>query len=357
MSVPCKPDQIDLNDISLGKPKILKNRKIVKISYKGGRFLIQTPELYYDNDISIQNGICEMNIPICCVNKKDTNSLMDFWIKFNKFIIDSGTVNSINWFGESSQIKFKSVIRKAINPSELNRNGVFKLKMKENDKSVKITRNRQRQKITTDQIPKSCLLKSVIEPCVIWIDNVNNTFGVHIRPVLLDFRDEPKDVEFLDDSDSDSEYMNDILETEMETSYDSRRPIQEDIKLDDPDSNLNGLIIKEQPKEDSSESPEQNDEDQQNEDQQNEEGHFKKEQQCDDQSDNESLSSSGDSEEVQNQENKMSESVSEEIPKHGTSEDIDNLSNMLSDISSKLISSINNEGVNVKSSEDMSDID
>ena len=212
MSQPVKINEIDFNNLQLSKPKMLGQKKIIRFRYKGNRFLLQTPVIKYENEINKNNDICEINLPINCENEEHTGQLKDFLMKFDKFVINKGKENCLNWFGRSTQIKYKSIVRIAVNPSELYKNGVFKLKMKGNEEDIKITRNRQLERIEPSEIPRKCLVKAVIEPYAIWLNGTN--FGVYIKPVLLDFRDLPEDIDFVEDSEDYDDI--DILDTEME---------------------------------------------------------------------------------------------------------------------------------------------
>ena len=218
MSKPHKIDQIDFDKIGLCKPKLLKSSKIdklIKFKYNGNRLLIQTPELKYDNDVINSNSIYEINLPISCTEKEMTPELLNFLLNLDKFVMSKGKTNCQQWFGSAKQIKYKSIVRKATVPNEISKNGVFKLKMKKNDKDIKITKNRQFEPIDISEIPDKCVVKAIIEPFAVWVKK--NEFGVYLKPVLLDFRETFEEINFLDDS-SDEVNDIDILETEMEYS-------------------------------------------------------------------------------------------------------------------------------------------
>ena len=72
-----------------------------------------------------------MNLPIKSNSQDKTDLLINFWQKFDKFLIENGKKNCLKWFGESNQIKYKSIIRNTTIKDDIFENGAFKLKTKE----------------------------------------------------------------------------------------------------------------------------------------------------------------------------------------------------------------------------------
>lgn len=229
MSKPLKISNINFNEISLSNIVEKNNRKIIRLSYNNRRFLIQTPDLLYKKNIIQNKNIYELNIPLYCNDKSKNSELLNFFRDFDKFLVEKGKENSSIWFknAKSTKIRYKSIIRQANSDNEIFSNGVFKLKMK-NDNNIKITN--EMDSCELDDLSEISLYKTkiVFEPYAIWVSDIG--FGLYIKPVLLDFSI-IEEVTFLEDSEDD---ICDILDTEIENTIINQSEVLETMnKLDE----------------------------------------------------------------------------------------------------------------------------
>lgn len=210
MTKPLTLSEVDFSKLELEKPNVKSKKTTIRFKYDGDRFLVQLPVIKFRRDIMINKNVCEWNIPINCLVGENTEKLKEFLSNLDRYVIEKGKINCLEWFKQTTQIKYKSVVRIALQADELYKNGVFKLKNKKNDPEITLTKNRGLKKITIDEVPLRSNSKMAVELVAIWIIGTN--FGVHIKPAKMDFRET---VDFADDSDEEDE--DDILDTEMES--------------------------------------------------------------------------------------------------------------------------------------------
>jgi len=207
---------IDLNKINLSPMQNLNTKKIIKLLYENNRFLIQTPELFFINNIITKNNITEFLVPLSCIFSDKNPLLVNFFKQIDQYLIKSGQLNIKKWFNENdSNIKYKSIIR-TNTENCLYKNGAIKIKFNNNNKNLKILYNNNI--INNNNIKSGLPLKSKVKlvfELYIWINNIG--YGILIKPLLLSFKD-IENISLIEDSDDDNDNDNDIdiLDTEIE---------------------------------------------------------------------------------------------------------------------------------------------
>ena len=215
MKLPLKLNQVDFTKI--GYSHVSKNGKNnVFIKYfdnTSNDFLIQTPELICVEPPVLNGDIVELLIGL----DENDNNYVNYFIKFMKDL-DLAMINlgqeHTEWFN-SSNINFRNTIRSSVEYPD----GILKLKVKSNTllKSIKVTNNHQEEEIDLFSIKNKCNVKMVLNVYGLWIKD--NNYGLYLKPVLMDFRQMPQEIEFIEDSDSDN--MDDILDTEFDNQSES----------------------------------------------------------------------------------------------------------------------------------------
>lgn len=214
---PYKIKNINFNNIRLGKLNGNGNKKSILLKYddekKGvSRFLIQTPELKFINNLKNKKNWTEIDILLNGKSEKKVNEFISFLKNLDEFLINEGKKNSKIWFGDSTSIKYKSIIRNSIKTDELFKNGIVKLKILP---GTKITRNHQTQNINLKDLQDNTSLKMILEIYALWISEMG--FGLYLKPILIDERkvnNEYDNIKFLEDSE-DNDILNEIIDTEI----------------------------------------------------------------------------------------------------------------------------------------------
>ena len=209
MNNPIPIKNIDFKKIQVSNNFIIKNnKKIIKLKYNNSRFIVQTPELFFKKNIIAHKNILEFIIPILCSDQSKNTLFKNFLTNMDNFIVNCAKQKQSTWFNPSAKVKYKSLVRQYNNGDDIYNNGIFKIKMKKKN-NVKITSEMQTESIDLNTIPILSKVKLAFEFFGIWINE--NSFGLYIKPLLLDFR-YINNIDFTLDSDDS---YDDILETEF----------------------------------------------------------------------------------------------------------------------------------------------
>jgi len=219
---PFRIADVDLNNILYSNLVTNNNKTNILLKYqldnKQKQFIFQTPELVCKDTPILNNNIYEINIGLQAKTQKKINSLLNFINALDNKIEELGTSNN-KWFNNK-----KRIYRKIIREDKRFPNGILKLKVKKNTipKYLKVTKNKQMDPSKLEDIQNNYKIKLVIDIFGLWIRKRNNIYyyGVYLKPVLIDYQEEiVESISFIEDSDSDN--VNEILDTEFEQQYDN----------------------------------------------------------------------------------------------------------------------------------------
>lgn len=207
---PLKISNINLNNLSYGKTKVTRDKKLVLLKYNNCNFVFQSPRLNlvsrFDNNIEVS------------LSGKDNSKVNEF-INFlgsleNKIKTDSQKYYN-QWFDIANDtINFQKIVRE----SQQYNKGVLKLKLIDTQDfktEVKYNSNKNNQNVW---------VKLIIEVYGIWINSDNN-FGVYMRPISVLYEDKKTYNYKFVESDSEDEVV-DIPDTEVQCYKDNNLFIQ-----------------------------------------------------------------------------------------------------------------------------------
>lgn len=226
--VPYSIKTIDLNNIVLKSPKLVKNKKIIFLKYNSNNFVIQLSKL--DNNI-IYDSTNELEFEI---NKKDQ---INFINKLDDYIISLGKTNAEEWFShinDKSSIDYQRILQY---------NNSIKLKIVDND-NFKTTLSLNDDIIENfNGFEENISLNSkiLLEIYAIWIKN--NSFGLLLRPVNIAMTSiNTYNYDFINESSSESDDNNsELFLKNLNKNVDKN--IDNDTSDDDSELNLNKLIL------------------------------------------------------------------------------------------------------------------
>jgi len=185
--VPYSIKSIDLNNINVKPPKIIKNKKVIFLKYNNDNFVIQLSKL--ENNIIFDSEV-EFEI-----NKKDQ---INFFNKLDDYIISLGKNNAEEWFShisDKSSIDYQRILQY---------NNSIKIKVVNND-NFKTTLSLNDDLIENLDVLENNSLNSkiLLEIYAVWIKN--NTFGILLRPVNIAFSyAESYNYDFINETSSES---------------------------------------------------------------------------------------------------------------------------------------------------------
>jgi hypothetical protein len=219
MKKPFKISEIDFDKLLYSDPvrRNVKKNIMFRYSYNNEQtqFLIQTPELVCIEKPKLINNIYEISLELRSKSQKKVNNFISFINKLDTKIIDLSNSNE-SWFDGNNGIYHK-IIRDDPNY----KNGILKLKIKNTnnfDKLLKVSKDGQKQKSSIDKIAANSKVKVVLDVFGLWIKpgkESSNYFGIYLKPLLIDFKEDiEEEISFIEDSDSDN--INDVLDTEIE---------------------------------------------------------------------------------------------------------------------------------------------
>ena len=224
MKKPFRTSEINFDNILYSNPVIKDDKTNILLKYnvnnKKNQFLIQTPELVALSKPKLNKDVYEINVGLESKSSKKINNFLKFIENLDSKIENLGKNNS-DWFGKSDNF-YKKIIRE--DPKFPN--GVLKLKVKKNNipNFLKVTKNKQSDESLLENINEGSKIKLVVDIFGLWLRKKNNTYyyGVYLKPVLVDHREEViENISFIEDSDSDNDNVNEILDTEFEQQYDN----------------------------------------------------------------------------------------------------------------------------------------
>tara|TARA_A100001015_G_scaffold309202_1_gene408180 strand:- start:29 stop:970 length:942 start_codon:yes stop_codon:yes gene_type:complete len=221
---PFKINQIDTTRIIYGEVSGSDNRKSLLLGYNDlndgeKRLIFQTTELKNINSLIDKDSYYELDIPLYGESDKRVNLLIDFLKNLDTAFVNEARNKHREWFGDVSNIKYKSIIRKNVPESEdpILKNGSIKLKILKNKNSnTRITTNKTKTNIDIHDLTKGSYLKMILECYALWI--TKEGFGLYLKPILIDQRysQENQDLSFVNDSEEDeNKEVNDIIDTEI----------------------------------------------------------------------------------------------------------------------------------------------
>ena len=152
---PFKINQIDTTRIIYGEVSGSDNRKSLLLGYNDlndgeKRLIFQTTELKNINSLIDKDSYYELDIPLYGESDKRVNLLIDFLKNLDTAFVNEARNKHREWFGDVSNIKYKSIIRKNVPESEdpILKNGSIKLKILKNKNSnTRITTNKTKTNI------------------------------------------------------------------------------------------------------------------------------------------------------------------------------------------------------------------
>ena len=221
---PYKINQIDFSRIIYHDVSGSDNRKSVLLGYNDPdegekRLLFQTTELRNINSLVDRGTYYELDIPLYGKSEKRVDLLVDFFKNLDTTFINEARQKHREWFGSTSNIKYKSIIRNNTVDMEnpIFSNGIIKLKILKNKNSnTKITSNKTQTNIDIHDLSKDCYVKMILECFALWI--TKEGFGLYLKPILIDERSTQDDISFVNDSEDDeNKEVNDIIDTEIGT--------------------------------------------------------------------------------------------------------------------------------------------
>jgi len=219
--VPYNIKSIDLNNINVKTPKIIKNKKIIFLKYDNNNFVIQLSKL--ENNI-VFDSTNEIEFEI---NKKDQINFMN---KLDDYIISLGKTNASDWFShidDKSSIEYQRILQY---------NNSVKIKIVNNDNfKTTITLNEESIENLNNLENFSLNSKILLEIYAIWIKN--NSFGLLLRPVNVAFTTvNSYNYDFINETSSESGDNNSEL-------FLKNLEINHDTSDDDSDIDLNKIIL------------------------------------------------------------------------------------------------------------------
>lgn len=251
MKKPFRISEINLDNILYSNPVVKDDKTNILLKYNNGtkkqQFIIQTPELVCLSSPILKNDIYEINIDLQAKSSKKINNLLEFINSLDNKMQNLGKNNN-SWFNNN-----KSIYRKIIRDDPNHPNGVLKLKVKKSNipKYLKVTKNKQSETAILSDMIEGYKIKLVIDVFGLWIRKKNNIYyyGIYLKPVLIDYREDiNEEISFIEDSDSENNNINEILDTEYEQQYDNTetsimnikniKNIDTDIKMSEIDDSI-----------------------------------------------------------------------------------------------------------------------
>ena len=194
---PLKTNQLNYDNLRLVKKD---NKTLIKYNNNNsnGRFLVQPPSLICDKVNSIGDNY-ELIIRI--KSDKNLESFYNFIYSLQKFVSDNFSSNMVQ----------KNIIRYNEDYPE----GYMKLKIKKNyiGTLTKVTKNKQTEEVDLSNVKCPYKVKMILEPIGIWENSTS--YGIYMKPVLLDFTEIEQEISFIE---SETEEEDDILDTEVDNT-------------------------------------------------------------------------------------------------------------------------------------------
>jgi len=219
--VPYNIKSIDLNNINVKTPKIIKNKKIIFLKYDNNNFVIQLSKL--ENNI-IFDSTNEIEFEI---NKKDQINFMN---KLDDYIISLGKTNANEWFShidDKSSIDYQRILQynNSVKIKIVN-NDNFKTTMILNEEPIENLNNLENYSLNS---------KILLEIYAIWIKN--NSFGLLLRPVNVAFTSiNSYNYDFINETSSESgDNHSELFLKNLEMNHDTSD--------DDSDIDINKIIL------------------------------------------------------------------------------------------------------------------
>lgn len=225
--------EIDLDSVVYSKPKGKKDRKVIIIGYRDsdkGKILpliFQTSELFCGNSVENVNFgndaiTHQLDVPIYCRSKKRTIELKNFLTKLNNKIINDATKYGSEWFNDTDELKYKSIIRKSENEGKEFENGILKLKFVDNDQFKTHVFDENKELVNPEKYLRagSCYMRIMMEISAVWVSDGNH-FGIATRVYQVGISKSSNPVistetyAFIDESDEEI-YNELVVETEID---------------------------------------------------------------------------------------------------------------------------------------------
>lgn len=196
MDKPYKIKNIDLNNVSYSEIKG-NSKKYVNIKYNNKKFMFQTPELLFINNIIEHQKYFELNIPLYGPKIDD---FITFLNELDKQIINDIINKRVEW--NINNGKYKSLIRDVIDmeDDDIYKNGMIKLKI---EKRNKIIIRKNNKIVSLKDLSLDNYIKLIIECAALSLSN--NILSIYLKPVLID---QKTNIELIDETEDD------IIETD-----------------------------------------------------------------------------------------------------------------------------------------------
>lgn len=196
MDKPYKIKNIDLNNVSYSEIKG-NSKKYVNIKYNNQKFMFQTPELLFINNIIEHQKYYELNIPLY---GPKVDEFIIFLNELDKHIINDIINRRVEWNIENG--KYKSLIRDVVDmeENEIYQNGMIKLKI---EKRNKIIIRKNNKIVSLKDLSLDNYIKLIIECSALSLSN--NILSIYLKPLLID---QKTNIELVDETEDD------IIETD-----------------------------------------------------------------------------------------------------------------------------------------------
>ena len=232
-SQPLLIDNINFNNINIDRVDIENdNRKNLYLTYNNNNFIIQTPELFYNDELKEMDEYYEILIDLVCKNKEKTTKFITFLNNLDKYFITLISKSKNKYFNNKN-IKYKSILR------EKNNKKFIKLKLLKhnvNNNILRIVNNNN--SISLEELNNNCYLKMLININAIWINN--NIFGIYLKPILINKRSIiNNNISFIKDSETEKS----ILDSNIDSNINSINNLQSSILKQKKHVNTEKVLI------------------------------------------------------------------------------------------------------------------
>lgn len=226
---PFRLNEIEFENIRYPEIKNMSDKTVIYIKYEHKNrlcnFVIQSPSLYNINLPEESNNSYNLDIPLMGNNKDKTNLFIGFLNNLDRTIINDAKNNS-SWF-DNFIVNDNMTFHKTIRESDDCKNGVFRAKILKTNDFETILQVNNKDRINVNKVPQHSEVKMILEVYAIWVNH--NGFGVFIRPILISFKPNQKEVynyQLLDDSEEDED---DVVNTEISSIFIKNENVSNDI--------------------------------------------------------------------------------------------------------------------------------
>ena len=177
-NIPLLIRNIEFTKINISQIKTENDdRKNIFLKYNTNNFIIQLPELLYENNIKELDDYYELILNLECKNSEKTTQVTEFFNNLDNFFVNFMKHNK-NKFFNTNKINYKSIVR------NLDNKNYIKIKILKSNIAkglIKLTKDNSNIKIT--EFNNKCYIKLLLDINAIWINK--NHFGIYIKPIVL----------------------------------------------------------------------------------------------------------------------------------------------------------------------------